>query len=506
MKRLILFFLSVVIVLFMAQCGKKKKEKENVIGTEEAAVKVEIPKVSWEKSIAVFPSGKNQKVSENKIMRKVMAEQISSMLSRSKGLKVLSLLSEEWIDSKEITADYVLRCKFEKENGFINASLRLVDTKKDSEIWSTTYKKELQSLSDITQKASREISGVLGLEINKRKIFENKPASLNVMELYVDGKSHLAVGTRTETDLAIQSFKKALRIDSTFVPAYVGLAKSYLQIVKNRWNLNLVWLRLSQEASLKAVQLNDSSADAHLTLGETYLLRGDFKKAEKEFRKAIGINPNLPEAWADLGKVFIHYGFYEPCLEVYEKALSLNPGNVPVSLSRVMVFTGLKKYSKAEEEIKKILLLQPDSLYCHSFSALLSYYQGDYKEALKEVKKGMKSGEYQPFSHAVLAMLYARQGKLDPALEEVELNVKPYVHNNGSLATAVAAVYTLLKRNGQAVQWLKKAVSFGYKEYPWIINDPNFEGLRQDNRFVNLMKGMKAEWEKSMREYMCDAL
>ncbi len=494
MKGSVLFVLSVILVLFLSQCGKKKKE--NIITTKEAAAKVEIPKVSWEKSIAIFPFSGEQKASGKRGLETVITEGITSMLSKSKRVKILSFPSEEWIDSKRITADYILSGKFEKENGFINASFRLVDTQKNLEIWNTVYKKEFQFLSDIIQRASREISGVLGLKIDKMGVSDNKSVSLNVMKLYIDGKSHLLAGTRAEIDLAIQSFKRVLRIDSTFTPGYVGLAKSYLEIVKNRWNSNIVWLKLSQGASLKAVQLDSNSADAHLVLGETYLLWGDFKKAEKEFRKVLRINPNLPEAWAELGKIFIHYGLYEPGLEVYEKALSLNPGNVSISLSKAMVLTGLKKYSEAEEEIKKILLLQPDSLYCHSFLALLCYYQGNYKEALKEVKKGMKSEKYQPFSHAVLAMIYAREEKSDLALEEVELNVKPYVRKNGSLATAVAAVYALLKRNGQAVQWLKKAVSFGYKEYPWIINDPNFESLYHDNRFIDIMKKMKAEWEK----------
>lgn len=283
--------------------------------------------------------------------------------------------------------------------------------------------------------------------------------------------------------------------------ACVGLAEGYLQIIHNGWDKNIVWLRLAQDACQRAVYLDGEYAQAYLQLGEIYIARGDFKQAEREFRTALRFNDKLEKAWSGLGQVFIQYGLYEPCLQVYDKALELNPTAASVSLSRTMILAGLKRYDAAEQEIRRLLQLYPEESHYHAFLALLRYYRGDLNEASTEIKPGLLTSESRPFSHAVSAMILSKQGKLDEALGELELEVKPYVTNDASLAVAVAAVYCLLGRNGQAVEWLNKAVSFGYREYPWLVNDPNFAGLQEDERFIILLDQIRQEWEENMKKY-----
>jgi tetratricopeptide (TPR) repeat protein len=317
----------------------------------------------------------------------------------------------------------------------------------------------------------------------------------------MEGLSYLKEDTREQIDLAIQKFKEVLRMDTTYVPAHLALTDAYLKIVNEQWDRNPVWLRLAQDAAQKAMQIDQGSAEGYLRLGNIYLMRGDFKHADEEFRKALKYNSNLEYGWIGLGKVFSHFGLYYPCLEAYDKALSLNPKNSEVTMSRAMILTGLGKYSKAEEEIQRAIRFQSNKVYLNSFLALVKYYLDDLKEAERNVQIGIKSQEYLPFSHAVLAMIYAKKGEFDKALAEVELEVKPFAGNDASLASAVAAVYSLLGRNGQAIQWLEKAVSWGYGEYPWLANDPNFRGMRGDERYNKILNEMKQVWEYNMSQY-----
>lgn len=494
------FILLAVVGLSLFECGKKEK-KGIVVRSEGLDVEVEVPEVVWGKSLAVLPLEGEYGSPEDEIVSRVMTEGIVKNLSRSEGLRILSSPSEDWLEKGEMEVNYLLKGRVEKKGEYFQLALRVVDAKKDSNLWTGSYEEDFQSLFTVEENASGSVAQALGLDIDDKKGSVATSVSSQALDGYLEGKSHLAGGTRDETDLAVQKFKDVLRLDSTFTLAYLGLAESYLQIIQNQWDRNLVWLRLAQEAARQSLRLDVHLAEGYLRLGQVYLAFGDFKKAEGEFRRALSINTSMEEAWIGLGKVFIHYGLYEPCLEVYEKALALNPAAGVVSLSRVMILAGLKRYGKAEEEIRKALRFHPKALYTHSFLALLLYYQDRMNDAFLEVNEGLKGAEYLPFSHAVLAMIYAKQGKLDDALAELELEVKPHVHNDGSLATAVAAVHSLLNQNGQAVQWLEKAVSWGYKEYPWLANDPNFESLREDARFVQLMEGMKEEWEERMRRY-----
>jgi hypothetical protein len=36
----------------------------------------------------------------------------------------------------------------------------------------------------------------------------------------------------------------------------------------------------------------------------------------------------------------------------------------------------------------------------------------------------------------------------------------------------------------------------GNENYPWIAGSPNWEGLRDDQRFKDILDDLKARWEK----------
>ena len=443
------FILLGMFALHLFQCGKGEKKKEFIeVRTEKSTVKVEVPQVSWEKSIAVFPMEGGEISPDNKMISTMITEEIISSLSKSKKLKILSVPPEDRIIQEKMKTDYLLKSYLEKKNDSIRASFYLIDTNKDSSLWTSTYEDDFESVLTITENAASSVAQTLGKTSDQKTSSEKESHSSDLLTLYLTAKSHLAKTTREENNLAVQKFKEVLRMDSTFALACVGLAESYLQIVHNGWDRNLVWLRLAQEASRKAILLDDEMAEAYLQLGQIYLARGDFKQAETEFRTALGINPNLEKAWTGLGNVFIHYGLYEPCLQVYENTLSLNPEAASVSLNKSMILIGLKRYSEAEEEIRRTLRSHSNDLFYHSFLALIRYYQNDLAGASKEIRSGLQSEEYRPFSHAVQSMILAKDGRLDESLGELELEVKPFVGNDPSLATAVAAVHSLLNQKG----------------------------------------------------------
>jgi tetratricopeptide (TPR) repeat protein/TolB-like protein len=486
-----------VFICFLV-CAKKEKEKERAaVQPENVAVHVEVPKVSWKKTIAVLPVVNTEDSVRTETIAAVLTEQLALTLSRTHELKILAPSSRDWLEKSGMEPDYILNTNLDQKNNTVTLSLKLVDVKKDSSVWED--EETVEDIFSVSEQVSGSVSEWFAYASGDSSA--PKRVSSEIMALYLDGKSHLAGNTREETDLAVQKFKEALRMDSTFALASVALAESYLQIHRSGWDHNPVWLRLAQQASLNAVTLDPDLAEAQLQLGQVYLDWGDVRHAEEGFRKALQLNSNLSEAWQGLGTIFLQYGFYAPCMEVYDRALALEPGAVSVSLSRAMILNGWKRFEEAERELRTVLQLHPDQKYIHTFLALTQYYLGDYKKAEKEIGSGMESEEYLPLAHAVLGMIHARTGRLDEALTEVELEVKPQIHNNASLATAAAAIYSLLGQNGQAMSFLEKAASWGYKEYLWLANDPNFDNLREDERFVQFLEGMKTDWEANMQRY-----
>lgn len=467
--------------LMLLNCGTKEPP-------EEPAVDVDIPAVAWESSIALVNAR------EPSAEANAADDLLFQSLSGSKRLKVYHP-STASVPLAETRPDYVLEYDIEKKDDEYASRFILTDADRDT-IWRGDSK---ETLLTAVEEASGAVASAVGHAPPGPARAGTLPPGLS--HHFLEAEALLANPSRTDNERAIQTCKEILKEAPGYAPAAAALAEAYFNVIDRGWDRNLVWLRLAQEAALNALKEDPGSASAHAVLGQVHLKRGDYKQAEQAFRSALAGNPNLEEAWVGLGNVFSHYGLYEPSLDVYRNALALNPSNESAALSRALILIGLARYDEAESEIDRILRIDPGKKQYHTFLALIDLYRNDTSAALDQVSVGLESREYRILSHAVRGMAYAKRREYDNALYDLEMNVKPYVGTDASLATAVAAVYALIGQKGSALEWLHEAVRMGYREYPWLVNDPNFEELRSDERFRELLAHLKTEWEANMRQY-----
>src|SRR6185295_18525300 len=96
---------------------------------------------------------------------------------------------------------------------------------------------------------------------------------------------------------AIVFFREAIKMDPDYALAYTGVADYYLL----QSNLNLITPQESaakaKDAILRAIELDDSIAEAHLSLGYLRAYSDwDWLDAEREFKRSIELSPNHAEA------------------------------------------------------------------------------------------------------------------------------------------------------------------------------------------------------------------
>lgn len=502
MKKIIFIITVSAFLLSYIFCGKKQKEPEPRPEAEEALqlsekveAGVELPRTQWTRSLAIQSVSSSEEPKADPF-QSVFNQNLYDRIAENTSLKI-TVSPPSPVQKQE---DYVLFTHIQKEQGSIKAEVSVKSTSNDSTLFSKQYTGRSDSLFSLIEHITADMPAEIIYPDSASQSTESRDVSAEIMDEYVKAVSLYHKNTHEDTDNAVRIFKDIIKQDSNFVSAYTGLARCYLQIVYKGWDRNLVWLRLAQETARKALEKGES-AELHLIQGNIYLKFGDYKLAEEYFRKAVKTNPNLAEAWAGLGNVYNYYGLYNPGMTAFSTALDLNPQDIETRISLSMIQTGLKKYEESYKTIDQGLKQHPDKLFLHSFLGLIRFYQNDLKQAEKEILKGLQGNQFTVFSHAVSAMIQARKGNQDQALAEVELEVKPYVNNNASLATAVAAVYALLDRKGLAVQWIQKAHEYGFKEYIWLANDPNYDNLRDDQRFIAIMDTIKMEWKQNLENY-----
>ncbi|NQT27187.1 hypothetical protein HQ585_17665 [candidate division KSB1 bacterium] len=489
MKRLPMTFLLIVLIGILLQCAKKETE-EVIIRPENMDVEVTVPEFEKGKSVFIKVTGEGL---QNE--RDVMAESIRNGLSRDAGLYGVS--SPE---ASESSTDYVLEGQIEKQNGQLEIITVLRD--QDNTVFSDQhYLNDEVGLIQVSEEIATRAIAALNPESAMAPIVRDQKSDADVVPLYLQSKELLSMQTHAGTDQAISGLKQVVRIDPNFIPAWLSLADAYLQIHERGWSRNLIWLQLAQQSAITVIQLDSLQVDAYQVMGRVYQLRGDDLHAEFYYRKALAIHPRLPLCWAGLGQIFSRYGLYDAALEAYEHAFAIQNNSTEFSINYAMLLIGLKRYIESQSVLERAIQQDVNAQYLQTFLALTHYYSGDFQKASSSLQIGLQDMNYQPLSHAVQAMVFTKTGRMDDALGEVELEVKPAVGSNASMMTAVAAIYTLLGRNGEAITWLEKAVDAGYREYPWIANDPNFSGLKGDERFDALMLRLKGLWEAQVRDY-----
>jgi tetratricopeptide (TPR) repeat protein len=412
-------------------------------------------------------------------------------------LDVLVWPSETFRSESGLEADFRLECSVQRKGTDAAWFLRLDETGGSETAWEEKTEVPASDVYRVSRDAAIHIAGAAGLDsLAAARGFRELPGDL--FETYLEARACLADTGMQAADCSVQSFKQVLKTDSTFLPAWIGLSDAYLSVLQSRRGANRIFLQLAQDAAMRAVRIDSTDGRARFALGESYRMWGDLRSAENEYRSAVLRNPNLPEAWTRLGELVHTSKTRTPSgFEAYDQALKRSPYTPKAAAAKATMLMGLGRIEDAERVLERSVRWNPSDGLLRSTYALSLLYTKRVQEALEEAAKSPMTGPQAPFSHAVLAMALASTGRPDDALAEVSLQVEPYTAGNAALCTAVAAVYSLLERYGLSLQWLDKALSQGYSDYPWMSRDPHFDGMRQDPRFKAFMERLRSEWDKN---------
>ncbi len=137
------------------------------------------------------------------------------------------------------------------------------------------------------------------------------PRPSEASELLARGWAHLRSGSFFELADAVSAFQAATVIDPTFAAAWAGLAHAKVASATNR-NVLVEAYGEARAAALRALALDDESADAHAALGEVMLCaEWDWIAAERSFQRALAIDPSHAHAYLRYGDLMEALGDLE---------------------------------------------------------------------------------------------------------------------------------------------------------------------------------------------------
>jgi eukaryotic-like serine/threonine-protein kinase len=463
------------------------------------------------KAIAVLPLQNYSGDPQQEYFVDGMTDSVIADLGKIRDMRVISRTSVmPFKNSKqslheianELHADAVIEGSVMRSADRVRISVQLIDAARDQHLWAESYERELKDVfalqSQVAQAIAQQVHAVVTPEEQKR-IAGKRAIDPEVYELYLKGRHIMERGGLEDVRKAIDYFESGLAKDPHNALLYTGLADAYIDKMMDVHESPVEATTKARAAAEKALQLDDSLAEAHTSLGMIKLSYDwDWAGAEHEFKRAMELNPGYPLAYVMYGQYLTMVGRQTDAIPYFEKAHRLDPLFGQSYRGEGYSCFMAHKYDEAIIQYSKALELEPDAITYFGL-VLARSEEGDYATAITEAEKATKV-DSSPLLLTSLASAYARAGRRADAngvlrrLQEIwerqgrapawHTALSPYV-----CPYEVAGVYAQLGETDRAFDWLDKAYRNRSCLY-WLRVDPRFDSIRSDPRFQELLAKM----------------
>ena len=310
-----------------------------------------------------------------------------------------------------------------------------------------------------------------------------------VVDLYLSGRYYWDKRTPANLRKAVDIFKQAIARDPNYAKPYVGLADCYNLLREFAAMPEREAYPLALKAAAKAVQLDDSLAEAHASLGfATFWGLWDLKRGEREFRRAIQLDPNYAPARLWYSNALSFLGRQQEAFEQIERARQLDPNSAGLLADEAYTLLGTGQREEAIRRLQALAADEPALASPHRYLSLAYKMDRDYPHYLVELKKAaqLSNDESGMQLYEAAAAGYATGGEhgLFEGLYEAEL--KLYNSGKGS-AYAVAAFSAQLGRYADALHYLRIAYDARDGVVLGVRRDEAFRALRSDAQFQKIL-------------------
>ena len=442
-------------------------------------------------SIAVLPLLNLSQNSEQEYLVDGMTDQLITDLARAIPLRVISRTSTMQYKgshkslpeiAKDLNVDAIVEGSVLPSQGNMRITAQLLDARTDRHLWAQSYERSSRDLLAMQDEVARDIVHEIAATLQPTGGTHEQKVNPEAYDEYLHGRFLWNRRTLGDLEKSIDYYQQAIQLAPDFAPAYAALGDAYAVIsIRGGPPPSEAYPR-AREAAEKALQLDDSLADAHALLGEVRVnYDHDWNGGEKEFRRALELNPNYPTAHHWYAAYLASMKRPQEAEAEIDKAAMLDPLSLIINAAR-----GEIRYLAGDPKAAVTLCLraqQFDPNFVETYLCLGKAYeqQGQFPEADSSFKRAVDLSGGGPGPLMLQAHSYALSGKKDVAVASLDRFFSSKHRNVDN--SDVAAVYCALGQPSIAMTWLEKAYLNHEEGLNRLAVEPLFDGCRQDPRF-----------------------
>jgi serine/threonine protein kinase/tetratricopeptide (TPR) repeat protein len=455
--------------------------------------------------IAVLPFVNASPDPDNEYLSDGITDELIDALAKVEGLRVASRTSVFALKGKRqdvravgalLGTSEVLEGTVRRSGQNLRITAQLTSTDDGRLVWSQRYDRTFDDMFAIQDEIAQTIVNTLRATsfADLTPTRNRHTESVDAYGLYLRGRYAWNKRTQDGVTEGIRYFKEAIAADPSYALAYTGLADSYALHIDYR---NVPVHEGFQKAKLyarKAVELDDSLAEAHASLAwSLFIYDWDWEAAEKEFTRAIELDAQYATAHQWYAFLLASRGRTEESLVEGHTAQENDPASISVRRSLGYCYLYARKFEQARYHLDRAIAMNPTGEESYRIQGLILTLLGHYDEAERVLREAQQLANPDT-TYTLVTLAYSLASAGDRTLAQdvrnqlLEKRKRDYVS-----PVELAVVNIALGDHDAAVDWCGRAMDERRGWVAYLAVHPVVDPLRSHPQFQTLIRKMGLE-------------
>ena len=303
----------------------------------------------------------------------------------------------------------------------IRITAQLIDSTTGGHIWAERFDRDLIDVFEMQDDVTMRIVSALSVNLTSgemQRIATARTESREAYDSYLRGREQWRKGEPRANEQARELFERAISLDAGFVPAHALLAIIHINDLINGWAPSPEASRETAFAcAVRALALDNASADAHFAMAVVMLWRRDLDEAALEAQRAIALDPNHPDAVLALGVILHYAGRSAEALPLVNRALTLDPLYDQILYFQAQSLYALGRYSEAAESSLRRIAVNSKTDASRILLAASYGQMGRFEEAREAWREALRLNPAYSLEQRRKVLPYKNPGDFEHVVE-----------------------------------------------------------------------------------------
>jgi len=447
-------------------------------------------------SIAVLPFADMSPDKDQEYFSEGLAAELMDALAKTPGLRVTARTSsfqfkgkaeDSRVIGKKLNVANLLEGSVRKQGNRSRISVQLIKAADGFNLWSETFDPEMNDILAVEEQIAHAVTAKLQVTLLGAKTAAPSAKSVNAEAhtAFLQGRYFLGRRNRQNLEKAASYFEQAIKLDSGYAPALVGLGQTRVSQADSDYVPVEEGFREAREAIERALRLDKDLAAAHSAMAYIKMTHDwDWGGADTSFRRALELEPGNAATIGGAASLARALGHLDEATTLYRRAMQIDPLNSSIANNAGIAFYYAGQPKEAMVAIGKALELAPDRVIAHCLLGRIYLMESNAREALAEAEKETAPA-YRLSGLALANHALGRNKESDANLAELIAKFQatnPY---------EIADVYAFRGEADAAFEWLERSYNVRDPGLSEIKGDPLLKSLQPDPRYAAFLKKMR---------------